>query len=181
MNRPNKNRLMLIAVVFVFAAPMIVAFLLSRSGWRPENSRNYGTLVEPVRDVGKTKVTLNNGSPLQWSDPQWHWTLLALPSDSCSTQCQTALGAVMRMRITLNRNAERLRVVYLGEPLPPNASDALMPMLMGMDDGNTFAEFRPKGDALALALVDPNGRLMLRHDGGFDVARVREDLMKVVH
>ena len=33
----------------------------------------------------------------------------------------------------------------------------------------------------ALALVNPNGLLMLRYDADFDVARVRQDLVKVVH
>lgn len=182
MTARNKNRLVLIAVLLVFAAPMIVAFLLNRSGWRPENTRNYGTLIDPVRDVSKVGVKLSDGSVFVWSDPQWHWTLLALPGGECKTSCQAALGALMRMRITLNRNAERLRVLYLGAPLPADVAAALAPMQAGADEQNAFAEFRPKSDdALALALVDPNGRLMLRIDSGFDVARVREDLMKVVH
>lgn len=182
MTTTQKNRWTLIAVLVLFAAPIIIAYVLNHNGWLPQNARNYGTLVEPVRDVGQTAVVLSDGSKLAWSDPQWHWTLLALAGNDCKTNCQSALAAVMRMRITLNRNAERLRVVYLGPPLPPDASKGLDPLQMGTDTTNAFAEFRPQGDdTVALALVDPNGRLMLRNDAGFDVARVRDDLMKVVH
>lgn len=182
MTPQTKNRLVLIAVLTVFAVPMIVAFLLNRSGWRPDTTRNYGTLVEPVRDVSKIPITLSDGTSLVWSDPQWHWTLLAFPSGDCKTNCQSALGAVMRMRITLNRNAERLRVVYLGTMPSPEAAQQLAPLQFGDDKTGALADLRPTGsDTLALALVDPNGHLMLRNDAGFDVARVRGDLMKVVH
>ena len=34
---------------------------------------------------------------------------------------------------------------------------------------------------LALALVDPNGLLMMRYDAGYDAARLRQDIVKVVH
>ncbi|HEX6832955.1 MAG TPA: hypothetical protein VF132_05425 [Rudaea sp.] len=182
MNRTTRNRLVLVAIAIVFFGPLLAAFVLNRSGWRPEKTRNYGTLIEPVRSVSSVSVKLADGSALTWSDPQWHWTLLALPGADCGSNCQSALGAVMRMRLTLGRNAERLRVIYLGPPLPADAAAALAPLQSGTDVSDRFAEYRPKGsDAVSLALVDPNGNLLLRHDAGFDVARVRDDLVKVVH
>jgi hypothetical protein len=182
VNKTNRNRLFLIAIVLVFAAPLVVALLLNLSGWRPATTRNYGVLVEPPVDVGAAPVTLDGGGKLDWSDPQWHWTLVVLANGECGAPCQAKIADVLRMRLTLNRNAERLRVVYLGAPLPAPAMQAFAPLEAGSDDGNALAAYRPAAAGTpALALVNPNGLLMLRYGSDFDVARVRQDLVKVVH
>jgi hypothetical protein len=182
VNKTNRNRLYLIAIVLVFAAPLVVALLLNLGGWRPATTRNYGVLVEPPVAVGAAPVTLTGGGKLDWSDPQWHWTLVALSNGDCAAACQARIADVLRMRLTLNRNAERLRVLYLGPPLPAAAAQALAPLVAGSDDGNALAAYRPGATAgPALVLVNPNGLLMLRYGADFDVARVRQDLVKVVH
>jgi len=178
----NRNRLILIGILLVFAAPIAVALLLNAAGWRPANTRNSGTLVEPPADVGKVPVTLADGSKLVWRDPQWHWTLLALANGDCAQACQTRLAELVRLRITLNRNAERLRIVYLGAPLAVNAPGAAVPLLSGSDDAGALFAYRPGAPGeLALALVDPNGLLMMRYASGYDAALLRGDIVKVVH
>lgn len=177
MDSRNRNRLVLIAIVLVFAAPIVTALLLDASGWRPAGTRNSGTLVQPPADVGNASVTLADGSKLVWRDPQWHWTLLALPNGDCAQACQTRLAELVRMRITLNRNAERLRIVYVGAALPASA-----PLLAGNDDNGELAAYRAANPGeLALALVDPNGLLMMRYAAGYDAALLRGDIVKVVH
>lgn len=178
----TRNRWMLIGILALFVGPILIAFALSAVGWRPANTKAYGILIDPPRDVGAVPVTLADGSTLVWHDPQWHWTLLALPGARCATQCQSALGDVLRMRATLGRNAERLRVVYLGSPLSSTALSALAPLQQGNDDAGTFAAWRATDDdGLALALVDPGGYLMLSYAQGYDVAGVRRDLPKVIN
>jgi hypothetical protein len=182
VNKTNRSRLILIAIVLVFAAPLAGALLLNLSGWRPATTRNYGVLVEPPVDVGSAPVTLDGGGKLDWSDPQWHWTLVVLANGDCGAPCQARIADVLRMRLTLNRNAERLRVVYLGPALPAAAVQELATLVTGRDDGNVLAAYRPDAAGTpALALVNPNGLLMLRFGADFDVARVRQDLVKVVH
>jgi hypothetical protein len=182
VNKTNRSRLMFVAIVFVFAAPLIAALLLTRSGWRPEKTRNYGALVQPPVDVGSAPVTLASGGKLDWRDRQWHWSLLALPNGECTAPCQERLAELVRMRITLNRNAERLRLVYVGAPLPADAANALRPMLQASADDAALEAWRAQrpGD-VALALVDPNGLLMLRYAAGYDAAQLRGDVVKVVH
>jgi hypothetical protein len=178
----NRNRLVLIAIALMFATPIAIALLLNASGWRPAGTRNSGTLVQPAADVGNVPVTLADGSRLVWRDAQWHWTLLALPNGDCAQACQTRLAELVRMRITLNRNAERLRIVYLGATLPASASAAAAPLLAGSDDDGALAAYRAANPGeLALALVDPNGLLMMRYAAGYDAALLRGDIVKVVH
>ena len=168
--------------MLVFAAPIVTALALNAFGWRPANTRNSGTLVEPPVDVAAVPVTLADGTPLQWRDPQWHWTLLALANGDCADACRTRLAELMRLRITLGRNAERLRIVYLGAPLPAATLAGLAPLQSGRDDSGKLTGFRPaQSGALALALVDPNGLLMMRYDAGYDAAKLRQDIVKVMH
>jgi hypothetical protein len=177
----NKNRLILIAILLLFAAPLVIAFVLNRQGWHPQNTRNSGTLVEPPYSVVNAPVMLAGGSKLVWRNAQWQWTLLALPGARCATQCRTRLDEVLRMRLTLGRNAERLRIVYLG-PEVPLSSFTTSALLVGSDDAGTFAQYRAQGDdSLALALVDPNGLLMLRYADGYSAMGVRSDIQRVFH
>jgi hypothetical protein len=182
MNSRNKNRLVLVLVALVFAAPLLVAYVMNREGWRPQQTRNSGILVEPPRDVTTASVTLADGTKLMWRDPQWHWTLLALPGAQCAAQCQARLDEVLRMHITLGRNAERLRLVYLGPALPNEYLAARAAWQAGQDDTGALAEYRAQGDdALALALVDPNGLLMLRYSQGYSAQGLRSDIQKLLH
>lgn len=177
----NRNRWMLIGVVAVFVVPMLIAFALNLSGYRPEGTKAYGTLIDPPRQVEAVPVSLAGGEKLVWRNPQWQWTLLALPGANCAQQCQAALGELVRMRATLGRNATRVRLVYLGPTLPADTFAALAPLQAGSDDTSAFADLRAKGDdALALALVDPGGFLMMRYAEGYDLGGVRRDLPKVV-
>lgn len=172
----------MIALVLVFFGPLLGALLLTNAGWHPEKTRSYGTLIEPPLDVSASSVTLTDASKLVWVDPQWHWTLLAIAGPTCAEKCKEALAAVLRMRITLGRNAERLRVVYLGPALPPDMLTAWAALSAGTNGSAALAAYKPSGDdTLALALVNPNGLLILRNDAGFDVGQVRQDLVKVVH
>jgi len=160
---------------------MLIAFALNFAGWEPKGSKAYGTLINPPRQVDALSVTLAGGEKLVWRNPQWQWTLLALPGKDCAQQCRGALGDLVRMRATLGRNAERLRLVYLGPSLPAEALTALAPLQAGSDDTNAFADLRAASeDGLALALVDPGGFLMMRYAEGYDLGGVRRDLPKVV-
>jgi len=182
VNNGKRNRLVPLAIVLVFAAPMLLAVLLNYGGWQPGATRNHGILVQPPLDISAWPVTLTNGNKLDWRDPQWHWNLVALPNGQCGAPCQAQLAAVQRMRLTLGRNAERLHLLYLGPTLDASALQALVPLQAGADDAGAFAAYRPaQAGAVGLALVNPNGLLILRFDAGFDVAQVREDLVKVVH
>ncbi len=177
----NKNRWMLLGVTALFVVPILIALTLNLAGWRPQGTKAYGTLIDPPRSVESAVITLAGGDKFAWRDPQWHWTLVALPSANCAQHCQAALADLIRMRATLGRNAERVRVLYLGTTLSADAMASLVPLQQGSDDSGAFAATRPKGDdALALALVDPGAYLMMSYNEGYDIAGVRRDLPKVV-
>ena len=182
MKTRNRNRLALVAVLLIFAAPLAMAWWLSATGWHPRQTRNSGILVNPPRDISAVGVTLADGSQLAWRDPHYRWTLLALPGAQCAVACRERLDEMLRMRITLGNNAGRLRVVYVGPPLPVHFVAARAPLLAGRDDSDAFAAARAVGgDSLALALVDPRGLLMLRYPDGYSAQGLRSDIQRVIY
>lgn len=182
MNRTNRNRLALIGIAVLFAIPLVAAFVLRGSGWQPAHTLQSGILVQPARDVSAAPVTLADGSGYVWQDPQYRWTLVMLPGADCARNCQARLDEALRMRITLGRNADRLRVLYLGPKLPDGFAAARTALRIGRDDSGAFVFARPAGaDALALALVDPRGNLMLRYADGYSAQGLRSDIMKIIY
>src|SRR5689334_21463922 len=114
----RRNRIVLLGVAALFVVPILIALALNTAGWRPSGSKAYGALIDPPRSIETAPVTLSDGRAFEWRDKEWHWTLVALPAANCALRCQASLADVLRMRATLGRNAERLRVLYLGPALP---------------------------------------------------------------
>lgn len=182
MNQHTRNRIILVALLGLFALPLAVAFVLSSSGWQPERTRNAGVLVHPPRDVSATPITLEDGKSYAWRDPGLRWTLLMLPGHACAQHCLTRIEEALRMRITLGRNSERVRALYLGPALPAGFIPAHTPLLAGHDTDGTFAAERAQGnDDLALALIDPQGQLLLRYPGGYSAQGLRSDIAKIIY
>ncbi|MCE7951939.1 MAG: hypothetical protein DYH18_12650 [Xanthomonadales bacterium PRO7] len=182
MNRTTRNRLALIGIALVFAIPLAAAFLLRSGGWEPQKTMQSGILVHPAHDVSSASVMLADGSRYAWQDAQYRWTMVLLSGPGCAQNCQARLDEALRMRITLGRNADRLRVLYLGAPLPDGFAAARAPLQIGREDSGAFAFARPAGaDELALALVDPRGQLMLRYADGYSAQGLRRDITKILY
>lgn len=182
IKKSNQGRLVLVGIAVLFAIPLVAAFLLRGSDWQPARTLQNGILVQPPHDVSTAPVTLADGSRYAWKDPQYRWTLVMLPGSACAQNCQTRLDEALRMRITLGRNADRLRVLYLGPALAPDFLAARAPLAAGRDDSGAFAFARSHGaDDLALALVDPRGQLMLRYADGYSAQGLRSDVVKILY
>ncbi|HTI96683.1 MAG TPA: hypothetical protein VL425_09270 [Rudaea sp.] len=182
MNKSNRGRLVLVGIAVLFAIPLAAAFLLRGSDWQPARTLQSGILVQPPRNVSAAPVTLADGSRYAWQDPQYRWTLVMLPGSACAQNCQTRLDEALRMRITLGRNADRLRVLYLGPALAADFLGTRASLAAGRDDSGAFAFARAQGaDDLALALVDPRGQLMLRYADGYSAQGLRSDVVKILY
>ena len=126
-------------------------------------------------------VTLSDGSRLDWHDPDWRWSLVAIPGRHCATHCLGTLDLMHRARISLNQNSNRVRLIYLGTPPTGAQADALMgTWLVGKDPGDGFAEWKPDvEDGVAAVLVKPDGTALTFYPSGFDANGLRKDLAKV--
>lgn len=180
MQTRNRKRLQLVLLASLFIVPVLLAAILATSGWVP-GARSYGQGIVPQRSVEDVVIELADGSRLDWHDPDWRWSVVAIPGKHCAKVCIAQLDRVHRVRVSLNQNARRARLVYLGTP--PNGTEAIDLMKSwqtGNDVNGGFAEWAPiADDGLAIVLVKPDGTALTAYADGFDAAGLRKDLAKV--
>lgn len=175
----RSGRLKLVLIMLVFLAPIVAAGVLTLTGWQPD-ARGHGKPVVPQRDLSAVRVDVD-GQPWAWRDTQPRMTLVVLPGPECARQCLRTLEQVRNARIVLNRNADRLRLLYLG-PRPGGTPPGLLEAYrMSTDTADAFAEFRPSDhDTVALVLVESNATALAWYPAGFDPNGLRVDLQKVI-
>ncbi|HEV2622368.1 MAG TPA: hypothetical protein VGU65_09820 [Frateuria sp.] len=182
---PKAARLKLLAIAAVFAAPMIVAGLLTFAGWQP-GGKGYGQPVQPQRNFvdEHLRVSLAGGGDYAWRDPaQPRMTLVALAGPGCAARCFDALSGMAKAWVMLNRNQQRLRLLYLGEPPADPAQQAAVKTYwtFGRDDEGKLAAFRPAtADSVSALLVESNGTALAFYPAGFDGTGLMRDVIKVV-
>lgn len=180
MTSDSRKRLGLVLLALLFAAPMLAAIVLNAVGWRPAGTRNYGELITPPQDLTAAPFVLADGAPLAWKDADWSWTVFALPGPGCAQQCLARIEELRRVRLSLNQNAARVRVVVLAD-LPADALAALAPVASARDATAALAGLHPAAaDELAVAFADPHGFLVLRYAAGYDGNQLRKDLARLV-
>ncbi|MEW5304458.1 MAG: hypothetical protein WDW36_007068 [Sanguina aurantia] len=155
-----RSRLLLVLIALVFAAPIIVAGILTFSGWEPVGKGN-GQAMTPQRNLldEKVRVQLASGQDYAWRDSVPRMTLVALPGPDCAIHCLEELTAMAKARVMLNRNQSRLRLLYLGTP-PSGAGLAAMENYwqVGTDVDGRLAAYRPTApDSVAAVVVESNG------------------------
>jgi hypothetical protein len=177
------SRLKLLLIMLVFAAPIIVAILLTLSGWQPGGKAN-GQPITPQRNFAAEQipVSLTNGDTWAWRASVPQLTLVALAGPDCAKQCQDVLTKMAAARITLNQNASRLRLLYVGKP-PADAFASGMTNYwkLGQDPMGALTQFKPTApDTVSALLVESDGTALSFYPAGFDPTGLRKDLQKVI-
>jgi len=180
----RRSRRFLILIVLVFAAPMIVAGLLSLTNWRPGTSGN-GHAILPQRnfDAEHLQVRLDNGQLWPWRDSKPRLTLIALAGPDCAAQCFQTLTGMAQARIMLNRSQSRLRLLYVGALPQDPARVAAMKAYWthGQDVDGKLATYVPTTpDSVSAVLVESDGTALSLYPAGFQVPGLLRDMMKVI-
>lgn len=180
----RKSRVSLLLVGLVFAAPMIVAGLLTVGGWQPGTKGN-GQPITPQRNfvAEQLQIRMAEGGTWAWRDSEPRMTLIALAGPDCATRCLTALTAMAKAHVMLNHNKSRLRLLYLGTPPDDDAARRAMTAYwsLGTDVDGKLAGFRPQAaDSVSALLVESNGTALSFYPAGFDAAGLLRDVRKVI-
>lgn len=188
MNQPSQpaqraGRFKLLLIMAVFAAPILAAGLLTLSGWQPAG-KGYGQPVTPQRNFAQEnlRVVLAGGEAWAWRAEQPQLTLVALPGPDCAKRCLDGLTKMAAARITLNRNAPRLRLLYVGAPPVDADRDGMKSYWsIGSDAEGRLAAWRPSApDSVSALLVESNGTALAYYPVDFDPTGLRKDLQKVI-
>jgi hypothetical protein len=188
MNTPTTpsrraSRLKFLLVVFIFAVPIIAAMLLNLSGWQPAG-KGYGQPILPQRNFEQehVQVRLADGQDWAWRDASPRMTLIALAGPGCAAHCMDVLTKMAAARITLNNNADRLRLLYVGQPPADAATNGMEHYWhLGTDTNGSLATYRPGApDSVSAVLVESDGTALSLYPDGFDPSGLRKDLQKVI-
>ena len=182
MDLRNRRRLQAVLIAAIFAVPVIVALVLAMAGWVP-NGRSYGQPIRPERDLASVSVQLANGKPFAFGNHDAVWTLVALPGPVCAEHCLRELDLVHRAQIALGRHADKLRLLYLGDPPGGAAAQGFESIwALATTTSHALDDWRARArDSVSAVLVTPDGKALTRYAANFDPQGLRQDLQKAVH
>lgn len=199
----RRRGMMTLLLIFLLSlAPIVAALVIYfNPRWWPEDSSNYGQLVEPQRDVptaAELPLATLDGQPFDLRSLKGKWLLMAADGGECPESCARKLFIIRNTHASQGKNVERVaRVWFITDdaPVPRKVLDAyrgtimvrgkpaqLAPFLLGAGLLGTGA-----GDAGGAALrapmwmVDPLGHLMMQFPADADPVKVRNDVSKLVY
>ena len=164
--KPGRPRLVLLALVVVFAAPFVGAWLVYNFTGigRDEAPGSYGQLLVPPVPVADRPLH----DPAGVGDQRLHgkWSLVTFLPANCGRPCTETLATLRQVRVALGGDAARLQLVAVtgsGE-LPSGIPERLRRSLLLLDE-IAADELRQAGQAGegGLLLIDPLGNLMMRY------------------
>lgn len=191
---PSSGRRRILLIGALFALPVIAAYALYLSGWRPSSTGNYGELVQPARPIEDVALTQLDGKPIRFSDLHGKWTLITFGTAECLSPCERNLYKMRQVIETQGKEADRLQSVMVA--MDAKALDWLHYAMK--DYPNTRVITGPADNVAKLArqfalpagspldnlnriyLVDPLGNFMMSYPADADPTGMRKDLVRLL-
>lgn len=178
---PGRGRRQLITVAAIFFLPLLLAWGMILTGWRPAGTTNNGVLIEPP-------VPLETAG-WEWADgsgavrPNWfdgRWAMLALLPDRCAEACLARLDELHRVHVALGEDIIRVRLVALA-PEDGFLDTAAVPsdVRLARLPSATLEKLRGGSgapQAVSVQIVDYLGFRMMRFPAPVDGSALLEDL-----
>ena len=170
--RTASGRLRMLLVMLVCAAPVIASYLTFYV-IRPQSTRNFGELIQPVKALPAIPVTTLDGKTIDMQSLKGQWLLVSVSSGACATDCQKTLLFQRQIRASLGREKDRTDWVWLitdDEPVDAALKSGMMDaVILRIPQVQLASWLAPApGHALNehLYLVDPRGDWMMRFPAG---------------
>ena len=191
---PSGSRRKLLLIAALFALPMLVAYALYYSGWRPEAVHPHGELVQPARPVADAALVLLDGKPMRFSELRGKWTLVTFSAVECLSPCERNLVKMRQVIAAQGKEAERIQSMLIVKDAKTRdwLNNAIkdypgMRIVTGPADAVTALarEFTlPAGSPLdnlsRIYLVDPLGNFMMSYPADADPTGMRKDLARLL-
>ena len=181
------NRLQLILVLFVFAAPIAGAFL-----YKPKAFSNYGDIYTPVRPVDNLLMT-GKGGEVELDSMRRQWILLVTANGTCDSVCEENILKVRQLRFMQNNNMVRIRTVFLHINLPVAISDDLAAKYSPIESYSAQADDYEKwipvlelenapveAQRNRVYIIDPAGNLMMSYPAAAEPKQIQKDLKRLL-
>lgn len=192
----TKNRASLLLIFVLFAAPVVLAWLLFFvfPDWTPKSTSNHGTLVEPVRQLPAFQLPTLKGEPVSEAFLQGKWTFVYVHRGACESDCVQQLYTMRQVRLTQGKHIDRLQRLMLWDAAGVEAAHRnelqqhfpgqMTAILAGESAPLLAAAFEVDGQAPLtgenLFLVDPLGNLMMVYAPGGEPRGMIKDLERLL-
>ncbi len=183
--RRGRRRFLLIALLFFVpvAGALLVYYF---SGWRPAAGA-HGELVTPPRPLAVSGLMLPDGRPAPEDFFQGKWSLVHDAGAGCGDGTRALLDELARVRLALNKDAERVQRVLLYQgscgSVQRLSRDADLVVLVAVGPpGKAFlAQFPPAlGPGHGIYIVDPHGNLMMAYPAAGSARGLLKDLERLL-
>ncbi|MGH6647680.1 SCO family protein [Aquabacterium sp.] len=187
--RTRMGRLKMLMVWAICAAPVVASYF-TYYVVRPQGRANYGTLIQPPREMpADAALPLRDAQDraVAASSLKGQWLLVTVAGGACDQACEQHLYYQRQVRETLGKDKDRIdRVWFVTDEVP--VREAIKPGLQGTTvlriPSNDLARwFSPEpGQPLSahFYLVDPKGAWMMRFPAQADMSKVKRDLSRLM-
>ncbi|MBT8052092.1 MAG: hypothetical protein HKO85_04320 [Xanthomonadales bacterium] len=185
-------RLALVIIAALFAFPLVAAWLMYSGAieFRPVETRNFGTLVQPPEPMLIANVETLDSEATSLAELREHWIVVYMVPDPCLETCLQQAAALRQVHRAAGRNQSRIRLLLLGR----GAADYEAELRAVYPDfvlaGETGPELAKQFNGIAalegavpeksLYLVDPLGNIMMFYAADFDPNDLKKDLKRIL-
>ncbi|OWT74828.1 MULTISPECIES: hypothetical protein [unclassified Achromobacter] len=158
----RRSTLTLVIVFLVSLAPVLAAvvFYLNPQWW-PRDGSNYGTLIEPQRDLptpAQLPLATLDGQPYDLRQLRGKWLLMAADGGACPESCARKLFIIRNSHASQGKNVDRVaRIWFITDdaPVPQKVLDAYVGTVMVRARPEQLAAFLLDGGANAAPTAAP--------------------------
>jgi hypothetical protein len=174
-------KLTLTALIVVCTLPVVASYV-TYYFWQPDETMNYGELIEPV-PLPEARASGLSAEDVDLDSLRGRWTMVYAGGGACNADGQHALYTMRQSWLAQGEEMRRVDRLWL-------LTDAADPAPEALDDQrglkvarsvDVWADRLPEGDqGRHIYLVDPLGNVMLRFPAEPDPKRVMKDLQRLL-
>ena len=191
------NRVQLLLVLAVFAAPILGAFF-----YKPSGFINYGDIYTPARQVQNLVMTGSEGN-VDLDSFRRQWVFLVTAQGACDQQCEDNILKIRQLRFMQNNNMTRIRTVFLHTDLATDVALDLAAKYSPIEsynvdsedfmrwskvlqlDEKTHTKYNEQGvdgdiEANRFYIIDPAGNLMMSYPADADPNFIKVDIKRLL-
>ncbi|MFQ3244759.1 MAG: hypothetical protein ACI9SP_001395 [Arenicella sp.] len=181
------NRVQIILVFVVFAAPVVGAFV-----YKPSSFNNYGDLYRPARPVANLQMQSKDGL-VELDTFRRQWVLLVTANGQCSQACEANILKIRQLRFMQNNNMTRIRTVFLHTGLNESVASDLdakySPIETYRVDKDSFLSWTQvlklddapiEAEVDRFYVIDPAGNLMMSYPASAEPSAIQKDIKRLL-